>query len=82
MYGSDDLVRLRLIVSARELGFSISDLRAMSNLNASELKAEARTRAAQLRSSIAQLSRLADEIEDLAGCGCNEPSQCAILPKA
>lgn len=77
VYESDDLVRLRLIVSARQLGFSISDLRGLAGLAAPELKLEAKRRATNLRSSIADLVRVADSIEQLSKCPCDQGLDCA-----
>ena len=72
----DDLLRLRLIVSARQLGFSISELRKLVELDGDGLKDEAQKRATELRSTIATLSNLAKRLDALSRCDCAQPSQC------
>lgn len=72
----DDLLRLQLIVSARQLGFSISELRKLVELDGDGLKDEAQKRATELRSTIANLSNLAKRLDALSMCDCAQPSQC------
>ncbi|QBF32751.1 helix-turn-helix domain-containing protein [Thalassococcus sp. S3] len=85
-YDSTALDRLGFVKHARELGFSIPDIRVLLGLqdNPDQACAEASAIAIQqrdaLRNRIAQLQRLERELTRIAdGCPGDEPTGCAVL---
>ena len=73
-----DLLRLEMLVAGRKLGFSISKLRELVDLDQDSRKHLAREQASYLRTSIAELSVLADKLEALSDCDCSTQEKCLV----
>lgn len=84
-YGDAGLARLAFIRHARELGFSIEDIRELIALSAhpDEPCGDAHAIAARhldgIRDRMARLARLEVELERIAGCEAGTISDCAVL---
>ena len=78
IYDTKDLLRLETIIAGRKLGFSISKLRELARLDQASRKKLAREQALHLRTSIAELSVLADKLEALSGCDCSTQAKCLV----
>ncbi|WFL79066.1 MerR family transcriptional regulator [Altererythrobacter arenosus] len=78
IYDMEDLLRLETIIAGRKLGFSISKLRELADLDQDGRKELAHEQALFLRTSIAELSVLADKLEALSGCDCSTQAKCLV----
>ena len=78
VYSSDDVTKIRMVVAARSLGFSIGEIKAMSELDGEARRDTASSRAKEIRSSIVELSRLADQMEELSACECGSENECHL----
>ena len=85
-YGAEDVRRLRFILRARELGFSLSDIRGLLGLGDGALLtcAEVMERTEQhltdVRSKIADLQRIEDVLSKTASlCTGDDRPECAVL---
>jgi len=85
-YGDDLVRRLRFILRARQLGFTIEQIRSLLSLvgggdyTCGEVKSLAVGHAADVRRKIADLRRMVRILDDLAAkCDGGETSQCPIL---
>lgn len=78
VYDIEDLLRLEMLVAGRKLGFPISKLRELANLDQDSRKDSAREQASYLRTSIAELSVLADKLEALSDCDCSTQAKCLV----
>jgi MerR family mercuric resistance operon transcriptional regulator len=83
-YGSDDLRRLRFIRQAQAGGFTLDQIKALLELDASDDRARARQmakeRVAALDARIQELQQARDALNRLAReCGSGSPGPCPIL---
>ncbi len=86
-YRPDDVSRLRFIRRARELGFSLAEVRALLDLGSqhrssscSRVKAVASEHVRSVRAKIADLERLVNVLEDaIARCKDGQSPHCPIL---
>ncbi len=67
-----------MVVAARNLGFSIAEIKAMAELDAGAQRNEAVKRVSRIRSSVAELSQLADRVEELSECECADKEECYL----
>jgi len=86
VYDADHLARLRFILRARELGFSIDEIRGLTDLvddgdpSCGEVKARTEAHLADVRAKIADLARIEQVLADtLACCPGDDRSDCPIL---
>jgi Cu(I)-responsive transcriptional regulator len=87
-YTEADVHRLRFIANARDLGFSIEDIRALLGLwsdrgrSSAEVKAVAEARAAELARKIETLEAMYRSLVDLAqACHGDDRPDCPIIDK-
>lgn len=85
-YRQTDVDRLRFISRGRELGFSLEEIRSLLRLNddlsmsCCDVDAIARTHLTDVRGRIAELERIASELERvIANCVGGERDSCTIL---
>lgn len=86
-YGVDDIERLRFISRGRDLGFSLDEIRDLLDLSAqggsascAHVSAVARRHLAEVQARIADLQRIAAELErTVDGCANNGSATCTIL---
>jgi MerR family mercuric resistance operon transcriptional regulator len=85
-YGPEHRARLAFIRRARELGFSLNDIRALLALaepgrqSCSEVKTIASDHLHDVRAKIADLSRLADVLgEAVRRCGDGDVPECPVI---
>ena len=86
-YRPDDVTRLRFIHRARELGFSLAEVRTLVNLGSqhrsgscSRVKAVASKHVRSVRAKIADLERLANVLDEaIARCEDGRSPQCPVL---
>lgn len=85
-YSEADVERLRFIVRGRDLGFSIEEIRSLLQLagdgalSCAKVDRMARAHLADIRTRIADLKRMAGELERvIAGCSGGRRAQCTIL---
>lgn len=76
LYDHDVIARLRAILAARSLGFSIAEIRKLAAAGAQIWRREARTKAHSLRALIAKLNASAARLDDLSNCDCRSESVC------
>lgn len=81
-----DIERLRFVTRGRDLGFSLDEIRSLlqlagrDDLSCAEVDRVAHAHLIDIRTRIADLERMAGELERLIdGCGRGQRSQCAIL---
>jgi len=86
IYGEGHVARLRFIMRARELGFSIEDIRGLldlvdtGNQTCAEVKERTERHLADVRSKIADLRRIERVLSTTAAqCSGREVPQCPIL---
>ncbi len=85
-YGQDDVRRLVFIRRARQLGFTLDEVRALLRLAAGghascdEARAMAEAHLLDVRSRIADLKRMADTLDDaVRACAAGESSGCPLI---
>lgn len=85
-YSQRDVDRLRFISRGRELGFSLDEIRSLLRLNddpsmsCRDVDALARTHLSDIRGRVAELKRIASELErGIADCAGGERGNCTIL---
>ena len=85
-YGQADIDRLSFISRGRELGFSLDEIRSLLRLNddpgmsCCDVDAMARTHLSDIRGRIAELQRVASELERvIADCAGGKRGACTIL---
>jgi len=86
-YGADDIERLQFISRGRDLGFSLNEIRDLLELSPQEgsascehVSAVARRHLVQVHARIADLQRIAAELErTLDGCANTGRATCTIL---
>jgi MerR family mercuric resistance operon transcriptional regulator len=85
-YGGGHVARLRFIMRARELGFSIEDIRGLldlvdtGNQTCAEVKERTELHLADVRSKIADLRRIEEVLSTTAArCSGKDVPQCPIL---
>lgn len=86
IYGGSDLRRLRFIMRARALGFTIEEIRGLLTLvdggtqTCAEVKARTELHLADVRAKIADLRRIETILADTAAqCSGDAVPQCAVL---
>ena len=86
LYGPDHLKRMSFIARARQLGFTIADIRDLfalvdaGNITCSEVKSRALRHAADLRGKIEDLARLEATLTEMAAeCSGEEVPDCPIV---
>ncbi|TQF77648.1 MerR family transcriptional regulator [Elioraea sp. Yellowstone] len=85
-YGEEDVRRLRFIRRARQLGFTLEEVRALLRLAAGghascgEARALAAAHLADVRGRIADLRRMAEALSDaVRACEAGDPSGCPLI---
>ncbi len=85
-YGPPDVQRLRFVMRARELGFSLEDIRGLMGLGdralrtCAEVKARTETHLAEVRAKIADLRRIETVLATTAArCSGADVPECAVL---
>lgn len=85
-YSSEDVDRMRFVTRGRELGFSLDDIRSLlrlaanASLSCSEVDRVARQHLADVRTRIAELRRMARELErTIQSCAGGSRGDCSIL---
>lgn len=86
VYSPADIERLRFIARGRDLGFSVEEIRSLlqlagdEDLSCGEVDRLARTHLADVRARMADLQRMASELERLiASCHGGQRAECTIL---
>lgn len=86
VYAPAHVVRLRFILRARELGFTMEDIRGLLGLddgvapNCAEVKGRTERHLADIRARIADLERIAAVLSDTAArCSGEEVPRCPVL---
>ncbi|MDP2062394.1 MAG: helix-turn-helix domain-containing protein [Phaeovulum sp.] len=85
-YGTADVQRLRFILRARELGFTLEDVRGLQGLgdgallSCAEVRDKAEAHLAEVRAKIADLQRIEQVLFDTVGrCSGQDVPRCAVL---
>jgi DNA-binding transcriptional MerR regulator len=80
-YGADDVRRVRQLVAARALGFSLRQVKALSATltDRAALVTSLAAKAADLDARIASLRRSRTKIATLIGCECKDAKSCERL---
>lgn len=85
-YGASDVQRLRFVLRARELGFSLDDIRGLLGLgdgalrSCAEVRDKTKTHLAEVRAKIADLQRIEAVLSETASrCTGASVPECAIL---
>jgi DNA-binding transcriptional MerR regulator len=78
LYDREGVLRLQAILTARRLGFSISEIRRLAKADLHYWRKEAATKALALRAAAARLSADAAELADLSGCDCAAGGRCRL----
>jgi MerR family transcriptional regulator, redox-sensitive transcriptional activator SoxR len=79
VYSASALERLKTLIAARHLGFSIGDLKRLVQAEPAELRATARDRADEIRRSMATMGGAADRLEALTACQCISEADCVFF---
>jgi MerR family transcriptional regulator, redox-sensitive transcriptional activator SoxR len=77
-YDRDAAARLRAILTARSLGFSIAEIRDLASADAQIWRREANAKSHSLKVLIAKLSANAAQLDDLSNCDCKSESACRL----
>lgn len=77
-YDRETIDRLRTIMVARELGFSIGEIKHLSAIDPDARRAAARTRASSVRVLIGQLEIAAARLDELSSCDCALEGACRL----
>ncbi|GAA5006365.1 Cu(I)-responsive transcriptional regulator [Acinetobacter puyangensis] len=87
-YFPADIERLKFIYQARQLGFSLDEIKILIQLwqnehrHSADVKALAQQHVQQLRGKISQMQHMVDYLQDLiASCAGDENAHCSILEK-
>lgn len=78
LYDREALDRLKTIMLARELGFSIREIKALSVIDTRARQDAARARASSVRLLIEELETTATRLETLSDCDCDYGNACCI----
>ena len=68
--------RVRHIMEARRLGFTIAEIRKLATTGIDVWRSEAQTKARSLRALITKLSADVEQLDELSGCECASDSAC------
>ncbi|WP_313272635.1 helix-turn-helix domain-containing protein [Stenotrophomonas sp.] len=86
IYGPADIERLRFIARGRDLGFSLEEVRSLlqlaghEGLSCGDVDRLARSHLADIRSRMADLQRMTNELERvIASCQGGQRAECTIL---
>lgn len=77
-YDRETIDRLRTMVVARELGFSIGEIKHLSAIDKDARREAAKTRASSLRVLIEQLEKTATRLDELSICDCALEGACRL----
>lgn len=77
-YDLDAVERLRTILIARRLGFSINEIKVMAAADAQGQRQAAKAKARSLRASIEKLSAAATRLDELSQCDCASGRVCCL----
>jgi MerR family mercuric resistance operon transcriptional regulator len=85
-YGTADVQRLRFVLRARELGFTLEDIRGLQGLgdgallSCAEVRDKAEAHLAEVRAKIADLRRIEAVLAETVGrCSGQDVPRCAVL---
>ncbi len=85
-YTAEDVQRMRFVTRGRDLGFSLDDIRSLlrltvdSSMSCAEADRVARRHLADVRTRIAELGRMAQELErTIKGCSGGSTGDCKII---
>jgi MerR family transcriptional regulator, redox-sensitive transcriptional activator SoxR len=78
VYDHGAVVRLRTILSARSLGFSIDEIRRLAAEDPQTWRREAHAKSQSLKVLIAKLSMKAAQLDDLSNCDCKSETACRL----
>tara|TARA_R110000787_G_scaffold72887_1_gene162499 strand:- start:1143 stop:1565 length:423 start_codon:yes stop_codon:yes gene_type:complete len=87
LYSSEDQARLRFILRARELGFSVKDVRSLLGLSdkkpsCAEVKSLAERHRADIRRRVKDLGQMDQRLSEIIeGCTGDETPDCALTNK-
>lgn len=76
-YDRSAVARLKAILVARRLGFSIAEIRRLSTLDMHDWQNAAKAKALSLRALTATLNANAAQLDELSHCTCASASTCA-----
>lgn len=68
--------RVRHILAARRLGFTIAEIRKLATTGIDVWRSEAQAKARSLRALITKLSADVEQLDELSGCECASDSAC------
>ena len=77
-YDREAIARVKAIIAARKLGFTIRELRELSLMDLRARKAAALRRADSIKARIAELGATATRLEQLSKCDCTAGSPCGL----
>lgn len=77
-YDPTAIERVRHIMAARRLGFTIAEIRKLASTGIHVWRREAQAKARSLRALIAKLSADAEQLDELSGCGCASGAACRL----
>ena len=77
-YDPNAATRLKAIVTARRLGFSIAEMRELTLADIQDWRKAARAKALSLKALIAKLNADAAHLDELSSCACASQSACCL----
>ncbi|MBI1339927.1 MerR family transcriptional regulator [bacterium] len=77
-YATDAVSRLKAIVAARRLGYSIRELEDLARLGVQGWRTSAKVKAHEFRTLISSLGAQAAELDQLANCDCDAGRICRL----
>ena len=77
-YDQAAVERMKAILNARQLGFSIAELKKLASTGADVWQREAQSKALSLRALIVKLSADAEQLDELSGCDCQSGGICRL----
>lgn len=77
-YDRETIDRLRTIMVARGLGFSIGEIKKLSAIGMDARREAAKARASSLRMLIEELETTATRLDELSGCDCALGDACRL----
>jgi MerR family transcriptional regulator, redox-sensitive transcriptional activator SoxR len=79
VYAMADVRRMRVLVAARKLGFSVADLKPLSSADRDSLRAAASAKALSIRKALDEIAASAATLEALATCQCVSDADCGLM---
>ncbi len=77
-YDQAAVERMKAILNARRLGFSIAELKKLASKSTDDWQREAQSKALSLRERIVKLSADAEQLDELSGCDCQSGGSCRL----